>query len=208
MILQDIELNFINRSGDINNSKIVMFQKNVATGFDEISIAWKVIENCGRLDNHPFTYPMEFQVSSADSYGNYTPKLTAYNGQSYEMVKDNSGDVLQLGSLPSSSAEEVEVQNNLSTSSIDANIYKDGKLLAAKTNLVPGQKAVFQFQPKLYIGVVSQVQEGKVMKSAIVQEINTGINLLGIVKADIVMTGGGKGSNALPFTFTLENVNV
>jgi len=207
MILKDIKLNFINRSSDVNNSQIVLFQKNVATDFDETTIAWKVIENCGLLDNHPFKFPMQFDVSSADSYGNFTPKLVAYNGQSFEMIKDHSGDVLQLSAQPSASNEEVELKNNLASGSIDANIYKDGKLLAAKTDIVPGQKAVFQFQPKLYIGVASQIVEGEVMKSAIIQQINTTINLLGVESADIVLTGGGKGPNASPFIFTLENVN-
>jgi len=64
-----IKLNFINRSSDTNNSSVVIFQQNVAENFEELAIAWKVIENCGRLDNHPFTYQMGFDVSGSDSYG-------------------------------------------------------------------------------------------------------------------------------------------
>ena len=44
------------------------------------------------------------------------------------------------------------------------------------------------------------------MNSAIISNINTEISLLGIVSADIVMTGGGSGPNATAFVFTLENV--
>ncbi len=207
MAQENIKLNFINRSNDINNSEIVIFQKNVAEDFDEIAIAWRVIQNCGRNDNHPFNYPLNFKVCASDSYGNYTPKLTAYDGQAYEMVKDSSGDVLQLAQTPAVSPEEVEVKNNLSLGSINANIYRDGKLIAAKTNMAPGQKSVFQFHPRIYIGVVSQIEEGQVMNSAIIQQINTEINLFGIQSADIVMTGGGAGPNATPFNFKLENIN-
>ena len=62
-----------NCSNDANNSNIVIFQKNVATDFDELVIAWKVIRNCGQGDNHPFKFPMTISVSASDSYGNYMP---------------------------------------------------------------------------------------------------------------------------------------
>lgn len=206
--MDKIKLNFINKSNDTNNSSVVIFQKNVATDFDEIAVAWKVIENCGRLDNHPFTYPLQFQVSASDSYGNYTPQLTAYDGQAFEMVKSTSGDILVLSSTPAVSMSEVEIQNNLLTGAINGNCYRDGKLLATKTSIAPGQKAVFEFQPKIFIGVVSQVEEGEVMNSAIISQINTEINLAGIFSADIIMTGGGPGVGSTAFDFTLANINV
>lgn len=205
--MDKIKLNFINRSQDQNNSSIVIFQQNVAEDFGEIAIAWKVIENCGRLDNHPFDYPLEFQVCASDSYGNYTPQMTAYDGEAYEMVKDGSGDVLRKAGTPATANTEVEVRNNLQTGAINANIFRDGKLLAAKTNLAPGQKAVFQFHPRIYIGVVSQIAEGDVMDSAIISMVNSEINLFGIFSADIVMTGGGPGRGSTPFKFALENIN-
>ena len=34
-----VQLNFINNSNDTNNSEVVIFQKNVATNFDEIGRA-------------------------------------------------------------------------------------------------------------------------------------------------------------------------
>lgn len=205
--MENIKLNFINRSNDTNNSSIVIFQKNVAESFSELAVAWKVIKNCGRLDNHPFKYPLNFKLSGSDSWGNFTPQFTAYDGQAYEMVKDSSGDVLQLATTPAVSPYEVEVRNNLIQGAINANIYRDGKLLARKTNIAPGQKADFQFHPKIYIGVVSQIEEGDVMSSAILQSINTELNLFGISSADIVMTGGGPGTGSTAFNFHLENIN-
>jgi hypothetical protein len=205
--MDKIKLNFINRSNDTNNSSVVIFQQNVAEGFGELAIAWKVIENCGRLDNHPFTYPINFQVAAGDSFGNYTPQFPAFDGQAFDMIKTTSGDILQLSSVPSSSATEVEVRNNLSIGGISANCYRDGKLLAMKTGLAPGQKAVFEFHPRIYIGVVSQIEEGDVMNSAIISQINSEINLFGIASADIVMMGGGPGAGSTAFNFTLENIN-
>ncbi len=200
-----IKLNFINHSNDHNNSSVVIFQKNVSTNFDEIAVAWKVIENCGQGWHHPFVFPMEFQAGASDSWGNHTPPLDAQMGQQFQVVRGESGDQFEL-SGESTSPTEVEIKNSLPQGSINANIFKDGKLLAVKSAVSPEQKAVFSFKPTIFMGVVSQVQEGQIMNSAIISSINTEIGLLGISSADIVMTGGGVGPNASPFQFTLENI--
>lgn len=197
-----IKLNFVNKSNDANNSDVVIFQKNVASNFDERHTAWKVIKNPSHGESHPINYSTNFQVAAADSYGNYTPKLAAYDGSAFEMVERASGHTLQPSQHFASNIDEVEVRNNLTRSAIDANCYKDGKLLAIKTNLAPGQKAVFKFNPKLYISVASGIEEGEILNSAIISKINTEINLFEVQSADIVMTGGG----SEPFNFSLENV--
>jgi hypothetical protein len=201
----DVKLNFINNSNDLNNSEIVIFQKNEATGFDELAVAWQVIKYCGQGDNHPFNYPATMAVGASDSYGNYTPQLNAQNGQLFQVALTASGDTLSSAGQGTSS-QQVQVLNNLAKGAINAGIYKDGKLLAIKTNIAPQQKAVFQFKPTIWIGVASQVAQGEVMNSAIISNINTELSLLGIVSADIVMTGGGPGANSTPFTFNLENI--
>jgi hypothetical protein len=66
--------------------------------------------------------------------------------------------------------------------------------------------AAFQFQPTIWIGAVSQVTQGQVMNSAIVDQVNTELSLLGLASADIVMTGGGPGKSSQPFSFSLQNV--
>lgn len=200
----DIEITFINQSADANNSEVVIFQKNVATNFEEIAVAWRVIKNCGLNWTHKFAYPMNFYVGAADSYGNCSDLVLAQNGQKWDVVYSTSGDVLQLDAEGASSLTEVEVKNTLSTGSVDAQIYKDGKLLATKTGVSPQQKAVFEFKPTIWVGVVSQVEEGDIMNSAILSDINTEISLLGITTANLIMTGGGTGPNATPFQFTLE----
>ncbi len=202
-----IKLNLINLSKDINNSEYVIFQKNVAESFEEIAVAWRVVQNLGVQDNHPFNYPLLFKVSAGDAYGNYTPQFTTGDGEAWDLVRANSGDVLQKSTVPASSLTEVEVRNALDVGAISANIYKDGKLLSTKTNISPGQKAAFEFKPRIFIGAVSQVTEGEVMDSAILQSINTEIDLLGVFSADIVITGGGGGRGATPFEFTLTNIN-
>ncbi len=201
----DIRLNFINRSDDANNSAVVIFQRNIAAGFEELVVAWLVIRYCGQGDNHPFLFPTTMQVSASDSYGNYTPHLDAHNGQLFQMVLTPSGDQLVLAGS-ATSRHEVQVLNALARGAINASIYRDGKLLAVTTSIAPLQQAAFAFNPSLWIGVVSQVEQGQIMNSAVISSVNTELNLLGIASADIVMTGGGPGADAAPFEFSLENI--
>lgn len=200
---QDIEITFINQSNDLNNSSVVIFSKNVATNFDEIAVAWKVIKNCGRNWSHPFKYPILSKVGAKDSYGNISDLKNAVNGQKWDLIRSASGDTLMLDQTPSSSPNEIEIKNNLDIGAIDACIYKDDKVYAIKTGLSPGQKAVFQFKPIIWVGVVSQIEEGQIINSAILSDINTEISLLGIHKADLIMSGGGIGPAATPFQFDL-----
>ena len=202
----DILLNFYNYSNATDNPEVIIFQKNVAENYDELAVAWKVIQNCGQGDYHPFTYPMTMYVSAGDSYDNYTPKLKAENGQSFSMQLNPSGDQLVLSGESASSPNEVEVWNNLKKGAISANVYKNGSLLALKTGVAPGQKAVFEFKPYIWIGVASQIVEGQVMNSAVLSQFNTQLSLQGIASADIYMTGGGPGPNSTPYQFTLQNV--
>jgi len=200
-----INLNFINQSNDANNSQILIFQKNVATSVDELAVAWKVITNCGPGWRHPFTFSDEFYAGASDSWGNYSPQMRAMPGQVFSVANTTSGDALQLTS-ESPDKNEIAILNSLQTGAINANIFMDGSLLATKTGVSPGQKAVFQFKPTIWIGAVSQVEEGQVINSAIVESVNTEISLLGLKSADIVMTGGGPGPSSTPFVFTLQNV--
>ncbi len=203
--MAEIKLRFINKSTDKSNSNVVIFQKNQSIQSDDEIVAWKVIENCSTNEHHDFRLPMNIQVAASDSWGNFTPKLDAYNGHAFDMIPDRDGDTLKLSSTPSKSSKEVEVRNNLYKGSINANIYKDGKLLAVKSAIVPGQIASFQMPKKIWIGVISNVREGEIINPADVNQVNTELDLLGVASADIVMTGGDPGKPATEYTFKLEN---
>jgi hypothetical protein len=201
----DIKLNFINQSNDANNSQVVIFQKNVATNLGGPAVAWHVIENCGRGDNHPFVYPISIKAGASDAYGNFTPRLPASPGQLFAMTRTQSGDELSLAG-GGTSPEEVQVENRLREGAISAMIYKDGRIFATSGHLSPGQTASFRFNPVIWIGAVSQATSGQVMPEAMSSSITTEISLLGLAGADIVMTGGGPGPDAKPFEFHLENI--
>ncbi len=204
--MSDVQLRLINESNDQNNVEFVIFSKNTATASaEEEAVIWRVIQNLGRGDYHPFVYPSAVTVNAVDSWGNHTPSMNAEPGQLFAMVKDNSGDVLAMLDQ-GAAAKQYQIENQLPAGEITANTYKDGKLFATKTGLLPSQTAVFEFEPVIYIGVVSQAIEGKVINSAIMSDIDTEISLQGVASADIVVTGGGRGPAAKPFEFTLKNI--
>jgi hypothetical protein len=202
----DIQLTLINRSDDTGNSQVVIFQRNVATLFDEQAVAWKVIPTPERGSRYKFAFPTANSAAAADAAGgDASEPVAASNGTLLSAVDAGQGVVLRpLGS--SSSAKEIQVQNLRASGSIDAHIYKDGKLLAIKTSIAPQQKAVFQFKPTIWIGVVADVQAGDVLDPTVLAQVNTELALIGIARADIVMTGGGSGTAARPFSFSLQNV--
>jgi hypothetical protein len=204
--MDNIRLNFINRSNDINNSSIVIFQRNVAQEFGEIAVAWKVFKNCGVMENHPFEYSLDFGVTVADTYGNFSPMFPAAAGNTYDFVESGFGSVLQLSARKAANPSEIEVRNLLRIGAIGVSCYRNMSLLAIRTKVAPGEKAYFEFEPRIFIGLASEIEVGDILNSDIISTINTEINLLGITSADIVLTGGGAGPNSAPFNFVLENV--
>ena len=205
MATDSIALRLINQSADLNNSSILIYQKNVATNFDELFVAWRVIDNLGSGWVHPFQYDLNLQVSAADSWGNFVPQQDSADGQLWTVNRDGSGDQLKPTG-PANSASEVQVLNGLEQGAISACIYRSGQLLSKKTGVAPGQKAVFVFKPTIWIGVVSQVEQGQLLDAAILSNVNTQLDLRNIASADIVMSGGGPGKNSRPFGFALQNV--
>ena len=199
-------LNFIDMSNDANNAEIVFFQRNRVVDLEEIAIAWKVIKNCGRGSSHPFTFPGEVDINIVDSWGNYTPLQRAREGERFKATMGPSGVGLSFSGPISHS--EIHIVNNLREGSLKANVYKGGYLLASKGSVAPEQVAIFGFSPVLYVGAVSNLNQGDVIDSAISSEINTSLDLFGVASADIVLTGGGSGISAKPFHFALENVRL
>ncbi len=202
----DIQLNFVNQSTDTNNSQVVIFQKNVATTFNQLAVAWTVLPISSLGGSNPVTIPMTtLGAGASDSWGNYSLMKPAQKGQLFAAVHTASGIDLRPAATPAGT-NEITVTNGMALGRINASIYRDNKLLAIQTGIAPQQKAVFAFNPTIWIGTAPQVVEGQVMDSAIQSTVNTELSLNGIASADIVMSGGGSGATAVPLTFTLQNV--
>jgi hypothetical protein len=207
----NIHLRFINRSNDCGNSEVVLFQRNVVPDLEELAIAWKVIRFCGRDCQHPFVFSTAMEVSLGDEHGNFSPRVAAHPGDRLLVTPHPTGrGRLVHGSVEpgggSSSSADIQVVNRLSRGAVNVNAFSAGKLLAAKVAVAPGQKAEFRFTPALWVGVASGIEEGRALNAAVLSSTNTLLQLTGIASADIVMTGGGGGTGAQPFSFALENV--
>lgn len=198
--MPNVHLNFINSSDMEEQTRIVIFQRNVAPSFEESVVAWTVIEHCATGDNHPFIFPSDIIISATDPWGNETPKILSEVGQYWKMVTVQSGDALQLDRLQGS-PNEVIIANELFRGAITANVYKDDKLLSTKAGLLPQEKVAFEFKPDIWIGVAPRAVEGEVLDIAVLQTIKTKFSLAGMVSADIVMKGRGS-----DLRFELENI--
>jgi hypothetical protein len=202
-----LKLTLINDSSDANNSTVLVFQQNVIASLGEYAVAWQVIQNLGRGWTNTFEYDFDLEIGAMDSYGNTSPLLSATPGQLFSVYSAPSGDQIKAnGSVPNKTSE-IWIQNDLGTGAMNACIYRSGQLLATKTGVAPGQVSAFQFNPSIYIGVVSQwdVKPGQILNSAIMSAVNTQLSLAGLTgHASIVMSGGGAGRSATPFTFTLQ----
>lgn len=202
----NIALRFINRSNDCGNSEVVLFQRDVVPEFDELAIAWRVIRYCGRDCIHPFAYSTDVEVALGDDNGNFSPRIAAANGSRLIVAAHASGRPRLARALDGTVHSDIEVVNQMGRGAVNVNAFVAGRLMAAKSAVAPGQKAIFRFSPVLWIGVGSQIEEGRALASAVVSSANTPLELAGIASADIVMTGGGAGETAQPFQFELENV--
>ncbi|AWI26312.1 hypothetical protein [Flavobacterium pallidum] len=205
-----VELNFINYSNDTNNSSIVFFQQNELANPGESPIAWKVIQNSMRGDNHPFSFTMHLFVDAADSSGNRTQQQPAYYGQELKASIGTSGyQIVAVGSQFLVYTDDpipipaIGVNNASENGNIAVNVYRDGNLLATATGVAPVKYATFKFSPSIWIGVTNYMTEGDVLNSSVMAGVSTKLSLLGIAKANIIMTGGGPGTDS-PFKFTLE----
>jgi hypothetical protein len=206
--MPSVQLNFINNSEKIPNTNIVVFQKNIGGNsvVPETPVAWMVFPNEKGL-SHSFSYPFESTIAASDSYGKTTSKLNAENWNRFDMVSSAVGNELLL-SPNQASGPRMEVYNELPVGAINAMVYKNGLLLAEKTSIGPGQFAGFAFEPTLYIILTNGIEQGEIMNTASISDINFQFSLLGISSADIVMAGGGTGTDATPIVFSLQNVKM
>lgn len=195
----DIEITFINQSDDMNNSSVVIFQQNVATEFDEIAVAWKVIKNCGRNWSHKFQYPWEYNISTS----NTQMQLTAQHNHQYEVLEESSRAILISHADKGENNKGYTLVNNLPFEVVDADVYKDGTLIAKAPFVAPQQKAVIELSDnEICIAEVKfDTDEGNLLpKDFIKANSFTVLNLKGYEKPVIERTTDENGESI----FTLK----
>ncbi|MFY0680301.1 MAG: hypothetical protein JXR13_06980 [Thalassovita sp.] len=196
-----INLTFVNRSGDPNNSQVVIFQHNSAPGADSAATAWNVIDNCGPGGTHNFAFPLEFEVSARSSDIGDLPALPASPGRVIELSTNSAGSVLQVTDGKASDPDATDVRMSTDHGAADILALKDGKVLAISYYVPPQDRVSFEFGAELFIGAVGEINEGDLLEGDKLRKASTKLDLTGIKKADIVMSGSGP-----DFSFELQNV--
>lgn len=186
--MSEIAIKIVNESNDKNNSRIVIFQKNVAAEFDELVVAWKVLPSLSKTGVVNLTIPDEFHIAAANPKGQVLSSiLPSSYGQEYSLVYEFTSQRLQYSGV--SALNEVRLYNELTLESINAQIYKEGKLLAVERDIGPEEHATFEVPKAIYIAQVDDVQEGDLIHISDGEAIK--FDLHDIETADIVITGGG-----------------
>lgn len=203
--MSTINITYVNKSMNKDLPKIFIFAKNEVPTFDALKegVAWKVIEDVGRESSCTFQFPIETQVRAA--WANNTCKTKALDadiGSRYMVQSDDTGIVLaQAGNAPSTRA--IDVVNDVHVSNgVSVELYKDGRLMMCKNVVGFGQKATFVLHPKLYWGVASEIQEGELLSSAVLDsEHFFEQNLEGVSNVQIALYGNAQEG----YQFRIEN---
>lgn len=200
----EIQLKLVNRSDDASGTDVVIFQKNLADPVDAPAVAWIVVSDFAPGQTYAFTYPTAVTLAALDSRGEAIPAVPAEPGQLFAVHDSPDGDVLHCTDTAADD-QAIELRNGLAQAATDALVYRDSKVVAMNRMIPPGQRARFQFEPIVWIGIARMVQMGRILDDLIMNNIDTQLSLLGIKSADIIMSGGG-GSPAAPYRFEFDNV--
>lgn len=208
-----IDIKFINKSNDTNNSSIVIFQKNIAQNSDLHQLAWHVIK-FNQNDSPIVTLHPQVMISGS-TFKNpqmtnieTSPMMNVNEGDLFAMTQDTSGNVLRrVGHTSSSGAIQLRNDLPVDTSRIEngnpggekivAGIHKVisdsygyfGAGLLASSLVTPSHTATFDFEPKIYIGICGQLENGQTIKDNELSCV-TEIPLDGLCSADVIITGG------------------
>lgn len=201
----DIRFTFINRSLDKGMLPVFLYQPNVGEGACARAVAWKVIRNCAYDWRHPFVYSRQLEAGLADGFGNYSPRLPATEGDVFAALPTFAGRVFRRhGGSTSGSTSGIAIRNRLAMGAVHACLFSDGRLLARHVDLPPGQTANLRIPSVLRIGAAPNVRQGQLLDADTMDCASCDIPLVGLVSADIVMTGGGALQD--PLSFHIENI--
>lgn len=203
----NIPIRYINKSLDPHNENILIFLRNeVKDILNDRVYAWKVIKNCGIYSEHHFVFSLSSTIVFKDPYGNFSQPIEAIPGDEFQVFESTSGTKIKKTGHNNGS-QEIQVTNELNIGSINILIKKDGRTVDVFKYVAPGQKVVFKFKLSFWVTTIGQIEVGKAITAAVVQEAQR-ISLHGIESADLIKVGGGPGPNSKRITFSLENTEV
>jgi len=198
------DLTYVNLSLDRHCPRVVLAQRNLAEESGQWAAAWKVIRDCGYLCWHPFHFDWRLAVEVADGYGNRTNRMTADAGDRFAFVRESSGRGRLVRETADGVDDSISVVNRTLQEALTVRLYRGEGLLAVPRLLSPLEKSVFRFDRTVLLGTSLRRREGETVEVKRLMGPPSEIDLSGIRKGRIVMTGGGYGPLALPLRFYLE----
>jgi hypothetical protein len=185
-----------------SNVRVLIFQKNLAS-IEERATAWVVIDDFDPEETYSLTFEDQLYIRyKAQLIDEYTVPFASLPGDRF-IINSLGNIVRSVGSATDPS--QIELTSNYGET-VNGAIGRSGKILHIGPSMTNGQTTAFKFDRRIWIGVVSEIEERDNLDADILGSINTEINLTGIASADIVMTGGGVGRSATPFSFSLANI--
>ncbi len=195
------KLRFVNRSLEARTPNVVVWQRNCAPGAANTPVAWRVIRRCGYEWTHPFDLPEGLQVRIRD-HGGSGRLIPAPPGAQIRLWTDRSGRQ-RLETVPAGDPSIIQI-GNLTHSAVAGEIWRGGRLLAVHSRIPPGAVAPSRFSPSLTLSAVSGIDEGDPLAGRWLGN-PTELDLRGVVRAQIMMVGGGPGASSRPLIFHLVN---
>ncbi len=203
--MPDIQLNFINNSGDQNNSKIVIFQgpeslPGAADAADQVAVAWTVLPELATGAKHAFSFPTGMVAMAEDFRGQVTQQLPVTGGETIEAVK--SGGTISLVLLSQDSDDDTIILLNKTGEAIIFTIFRSDAIVS-RNELEAAQEMTFS--PAVVSVGISEtpVSAGDEIDPAALRACIT-LSLQDIAGADIVLNGNAEEG----IEFVVENEQV
>ncbi len=194
--MNDVKITYVNHSGNQDNPTVFLFTKNEVPTFDVLrdGVAWRTFERIGRGSSATAVFPINTEVSASwDGGCCRTALLTASIGGSYTVAKDSTGIVLTKEGN-AGNTRSIDVVNGVQVDGgICVNLYKDGHIMMTKQIVAYDQKATFVLHPKLYWGLASEIQEGELLNSAVLDSASFyELDLEGLTEVTVGLYGNAQ----------------
>ena len=129
--------------------------------------------------------------------------LPANPGSRYRCARTATGKSFEVAGK-GDSIRRIQVRNDLGRGSIDIELLCGTGVAARKTSLIPGQEAVFEMEPTIFVALAdgAAIEQGKAFCEQRLPSPPTRLGLFGIATADLIAVGGA----ATALRFALEAV--
>lgn len=170
---RNVKIRYVNHSLNLDTPSVFLFMKSETPNFDLYTngVAWRTIDRVGRGSSCSFTYPLETMVAASWNGGSCTTAtIPSEVGKRYCVEEDATGIVIdQDKNQAAGNNRSIDVANKIHVpDGVSVDLYKDGKRIMTKKIVAYDQKATFVLHPKLYWGMASEIQEGELISSAVI----------------------------------------